>query len=169
MQLIPLRTDQLHAFKQEMQEAFQEGYEAHFGKTEDTILPFADIDHSLAENNTIAYEVIDDDGRLGGAIIVLSDDERKGNLHFLYTKVDCQSRGVGQWMWRTIEALHPEVELWETCTPYFDTRNIHFYVNRLGFHIVEFFNAHHPDPHLANKPNEDPTGNEGMFRFEKTI
>lgn len=25
-------------------------------------------------------------------------------------------------------------------------RNIHFYVNRCGFHIVEFFNSHHPDP-----------------------
>ncbi|ADD42351.1 hypothetical protein Snas_2674 [Stackebrandtia nassauensis DSM 44728] len=26
-------------------------------------------------------------------------------------------------------------------------RNIHFYVNKCGFHIVEFFNEHHPDPH----------------------
>ena len=26
-------------------------------------------------------------------------------------------------------------------------RNIHFYVNRCGFHIVEFFNEKHPDPH----------------------
>ena len=25
-------------------------------------------------------------------------------------------------------------------TPYFEKRNIHFYVNRLGFHIVEFWN-----------------------------
>ncbi|MDO4212045.1 MAG: hypothetical protein Q4D23_10135 [Bacteroidales bacterium] len=52
-------------------------------------------------------------------------------------------------------------------TPYFDTRNIHFYVNRLGFHIVEFFNTHHPDPHLPNELNADPTGGEGMFIFEK--
>ena len=27
---------------------------------------------------------------------------------------------------------------------YFEKRNIHFYVNRCGFHIVEFFNSHHP-------------------------
>lgn len=31
-------------------------------------------------------------------------------------------------------------------TPYFEKRNIQFYVNRSGFHIVEFFSSHHPDP-----------------------
>ena len=36
---------------------------------------------------------------------------------------------------------------WETITPYFEKRNVHFYVNKCGFHIVEFFNEHHPDPH----------------------
>lgn len=166
IRLLP-QEEECASFKQEMQEAFQKGYEDHFGRTEGIILPFEDIEHSLAEDNAIAYEIIGDDERLGGAIIVLTDDGRKGNLHFLYTKVGSQSRGVGQWMWRTIESLHPDVELWETCTPYFDTRNIHFYINRLGFHIVEFFNAHHPDPHLPNERNEDPTGGEGMFRFEK--
>lgn len=166
IRLLPREEEQ--AFKHEMQEAFQKGYEDHFGNTEGIILPFEDIERSLAEDGVIVYEVIGDDERLGGALIVLRENGRKGNLHFLYTKVGCQSRGVGQWMWRTIEALHPDVELWETCTPYFDTRNIHFYVNRLGFHIVEFFNAHHPDPHLSSQPNEDPTGEEGMFRFEKT-
>jgi len=45
--------------------------------------------------------------------------------------------------YEAIEALHPETEVWETCTPYFDRRNIHFYINRLGFHAVEFFNEHH--------------------------
>ena len=29
---------------------------------------------------------------------------------------------------------------WELVTPYFEVRNIHFYVNKCGFHIVEFFN-----------------------------
>lgn len=167
IRLLPREVE--HAFKQEMQEAFQKGYEDRFGKSESTILPFADIEHSLAEENAIAYEIIGNGERLGGAIIVLTEDGRKGNLHFLYTKVGCQSRGVGQWMWRTIEALHTNVEIWETCTPYFDTRNIHFYVNRLGFHIVEFFNAHHPDPHLSSETDIDPTGSEGMFRFEKTL
>ncbi len=38
-----------------------------------------------------------------------------------------------------------------------ETRSIHFYVNRCGFHIVEFFNSCHPDPNnpavlLADEP-----------------
>ena len=66
------------------------------------------------------------------------------------------------------ERLHPEVCVWETCTPYFETRNIHFYVNRLGFHIVEFFNERHPG---SSEPPEDfiGSGNEGMFKFRKEI
>lgn len=56
-----------------------------------------------------------------------------------------------------------------TVTPYFETRNIHFYVNRCGFHIVEFFNSHHPDPNDPDSGNIDDQLHEGMFRFEKRI
>ena len=54
---------------------------------------------------------------------------------------------------------------------HFEKRNIHFYVNRCGFHIVEFFNNHHPDP---NDPDErENSMNDhfpaGMFRFEKRL
>ena len=54
---------------------------------------------------------------------------------------------------------------------YFEQRNIHFYVNRCGFHIVEFFNKYHPDP---NDPEmcaeeQDEQFPDGMFRFEKVI
>lgn len=68
-----------------------------------------------------------------------------------------------------MERLHPEVTLWETATPYFEKRNIHFYVKRCGFHIVEFYNSHHPDPNDPDmKPGEhDDQFPDGMFRFEK--
>ena len=56
--------------------------------------------------------------------------------------------------------------MWETCTPYFDKRNIHFYVNRLGFHIVEYFNEKHPD---TNRPQDCYEEDDGMFRFEKVM
>ena len=72
-------------------------------------------------------------------------------------------------MWSQIEKLHPEVKIWETITSCFEQRNIHFYVNRCGFHIVEFFNKFHPDP---NEPEAvvkefDEQFPDGMFRFEK--
>ena len=75
-----------------------------------------------------AYEALAADGqRLGGVIIVIKADEHRGELAFLYVKVGVQSKGIGQTIWKAIEAMHPETEVWETCTPYFDRRNIHFY------------------------------------------
>ena len=56
---------------------------------------------------------------------------------------------------------------WVTCTPYFDVRNIHFYVNKLKFHIVEFYKEHHPDPHMPNDFIGDRW--EGMLEFEKLM
>ena len=48
---------------------------------------------------------------------------------------------------------------------------IHFYVNRCGFHIVEFFNKYHPDPNDPEMCAEelDKQFPDGMFRFEKVI
>ena len=64
--------------------------------------------------------------------------------------------------------IYPETNVWETCTPYFEKRNIHFYVNRLKFHIVEYYNSKNPDP---NMPNDYQESNEfdGMFKFEKVM
>ena len=66
--------------------------------------------------------------------------------------------------------LHPEVEVWETVTPYFETRNIHFYVNRCGFHIVEYYNKYHKNPNDHEEPGVGMQDNtDGMFRFEKRM
>ena len=83
------------------------------------------------------------------------------NLLFVTPKV--QNRGIGGAAWREAERLHPEVLLWETHTPYFEKRNINFYVNRCGFKIVEFFNAYHRDP------REEGDEVFEMFRFEKEM
>lgn len=57
----------------------------------------------------------------------------------------------------------PDVREWELVTPYFEVRNIHFYVNKCGFHIVEFFNEHHPTP---SAPGMDK---DLSFRFVKYV
>ena len=81
------------------------------------------------------------------------------------------SKGIGYAAWCEVEKLHSEVKVWETVTPYFEKRNIHFYVNRCGFHIVEFYNSHHPDPNDPDAEGHEPDEQfpEGMFRFEKRI
>ena len=34
-----------------------------------------------------------------------------------------------------------------------------------GFHAVEFFNEHHPDPHMPEQFDQE----DGLFRFEKRM
>ncbi len=107
--------------------------------------------------------------------IAIDAAKHHGELAFLYVKVGVQSKGIGQTIWKAIEALHPETEVWEICTPYFDRLNIHFYINRLGFHAVEFFNEHHPDPHMPEQFLDKPSGRaerdqeDGLFKFEKRM
>lgn len=153
-----------------MQEAFQQGYTNHFGPEKGIVLPYADIESSFNTEGAVAYEVVDENTRkrFGGCIVVISKDGKAGSLHLLYTKVGCQNKGVASFLWKGIETKYPSVSKWETHTPYFDTRNIHFYVNRCGFHIVEYFNKYHPEPddHFSGE-GIDPTGSMGMFRFEK--
>lgn len=154
----------LHDFKQEMQEAFQKSFEDNYGTESRKVLPETDIDRSLQAEGAVAYEAIVDGIRVGGTIINISEDKRCNHLDFLYVKVGFQNKGIGKFIWSSLEAQYPKTQVWETCTPYFDQRNIHFYVNCCGFHIVEFFNHHHPD----KNSNENFSLGDGMFRFEKS-
>ena len=188
--LIRLSEEHTIAFKEEMQEAFQHGFMAYYKDNNQwQVLPDKDFYQSLEAEGAEAYEAISEDGqRVGGAIITANGNmgepmeqraqsqaclssvesrQRKtvGQLAFLYVKVGVQSKGIGQSIWKSIEAMHPEIEVWETCTPYFDRRNIHFYINRCGFHAVEFFNEHHPDPNMPEQFDQE----DGLFKFEKRM
>ncbi len=169
IRLIRLTEERTISFKEEMQEAFEYGFQGHVKEDDENqwqVLPDGDFYQALQAGGAEAYEAVDGDGeRVGGAIINIDCANHHGELSFLYVKVGAQGKGIGQAIWRTIEAMHPEVEVWETCTPYFDRRNIHFYINCCGFHAIEFFNAYHRDP---NMPEQfDPS--DGLFVFEKRM
>ena len=165
IQLVRLSEEHTIAFKKEMQEAFQHGFMAYYKDDNQwQVLPDKDFYQSLEAEGAEAYEAVNKDGqRLGGAIITANGN--MGELAFLYVKVGIQSKGIGQSIWKAIETMHPEIEVWETCTPYFDRRNIHFYINRCGFHAVEFFNEHHPDPNMPEQFGQE----DGLFKFEKRM
>ena len=95
----------------------------------------------------------------------------RGDLDLLFIAPSVHSKGIGYAAWCEVEKLYPEVKVWETVTPYFEQRNIHFYVNRCGFHIVEFFNKYHQAPNNPemNAEKHDEQFPDGMFRFEKII
>ena len=104
------------------------------------------------------------------AIDLLAPDNAMGqhnHLDLLYVKSGVQGKGIGKSIWYAVEKLYPDTKVWETCTPYFEKRNIHFYVNICGFHITEFFNEKHP---MLDTPDDFiGDGNEGMFAFQKEM
>ncbi len=166
-ELLPMTASDIPTFKTDIQEAFQKGFEDVYGKTDGTILPEKDIDRSLNEQGSVAYKAIVDGDFVGGAIVVISEETQHNHLDLLYVKYGTQTKGVGYEIWNEIERLHPDTKVWETCTPYFEKRNIHFYVNKCGFHIVKFINEKNSEPDMPEDFIGD--GGEGMFVFEKIM
>ena len=102
---------------------------------------------------------------MGGAIVVIDELTQHNHLNFLYVKLGIQSKGIGKMIWDEIERLYPQTKIWETYTPYFEKRNVHFYINCLGFHAVEFFNPYHKDMIIPDVM----IGGDYFFRFEKVM
>ena len=166
--LVPLTENYREQFIKDNQEAFNYGALEEFGRRDDHFEEDGEIISRSTIENSIdhgeAYRIMQD-GRPVGGVVIRTDGEL-GDLDLLFVSPHVHSRGIGYAAWCAVERLHPEVIVWETVTPYFEKRNIHFYVNRLGFHIVEFFNSHHPDP---NDPDEADDTQDGMFRFENRL
>lgn len=154
--LKPITNDEdKNTFINEIQEAFQMSYEAEFGKLDKPIIRSEDIEESFNAKGAEIYAAEIDGIKVGGTVIVINDKTGCNSVDLLYVKPYAQNSGNGYKIWKAIEELHPETSAWELYTPYFDKRNIHFYVNRLGFKIVEFFNPKHKDPHQTG----DTAGN----------
>ena len=171
IELRPLSTAEEEIFIKEIQVAFDKAVIEKYGPQKDTVIPREDVEKSLHEKNAEAFRIIADGNGVGGVVVSINKETQKNALELLYIIPDCHSKGIGQKVWQMIEEKYPETKIWETHTPYFETRNIHFYVNRCGFHIVEFFNSRHPDPHATEIENGDcgMPGGEGFFRFEKVM
>ena len=165
--LAPLTAADREQFILDNQTAFNYGAMEEFGPLDDHF----EEDGEIISRETIeraidggeAYRIELDGEKVGGLVLRTGGD--RGDLELLFVRPDVHSRGVGYAAWCAVEAMHPEIRVWETVTPYFEKRNIHFYVNRCGFHIVEYYNSHHPDPH---EKGADGAGGE-MFRFQKVL
>lgn len=177
VKLVPLCESDRNQFIMDNQKAFKYGALEEFGcrdehyEEEGEIISRATIEKSI--DGGVAYRIVLGGRNVGG--IVLKTEGNRGDLELLFVNPEEHTKGIGYGAWLEIEKMYPEVKVWETCTPYFEKRNIHFYVNKCGFHIVEFFNQFHVDP---NDPEEsmtvqengyNPDAFDGMFRFEKHI
>ena len=157
-----LNKEDLPIFKKDMQEAFQIGFEENYGKTDGTILPEKDIDESLNIKGSIAYKAVVDNKIVGGAVVVINEETKHNDLHLLYVKYGIQAKGIGKMIWNEIEKLHPDTIMWETCTPWFEKRNIHFYVNKCKFHIVKYEREINEEGFIGD-------GGDGMFILQKVM
>ena len=165
IRILPLSAEDVSLFKRDMQAAFRLSAEEHFGRLRKEVLPEEDIDRSLAGKSSAAYKAVIGGAIVGGAIVSVDTESGRGDLELLYVRHNEQGKGIGKAIWQALERMYPEMDIWETVTPYFDTRNIHFYINQCGFHAVEFYNLHHKDPTIP----DDMVGGDYFFRFEKKM
>ena len=165
VRLVPLASSDREQFIKDNQEAFNYGALEEFGLRDDhfeedgEIISRETIAHAIDEGT--AYRIMQDGNPVGGVVIRTEYDH--GELELLFVSPNVHSRGIGYAAWCAIEEMHPEVTVWETVTPYFEKRNIHFYVNRCGFHIVAYYNEHFCDPDDKDGEMFD------MFAFQKIL
>lgn len=172
--LTKLTNDDREQFILDNQRAFKYGAMEEFGQRDDhyeedgEIISRKTIEHSI--DNGVAYRIREDGRIVGGVVLQINKKTRHNHLDLLFVLPEAHSKGIGYAAWREVERLYPGTKIWETCTPYFETRNIHFYVNKCGFHIVEFFHFRHPDPYDPETGEEEAyEEGGGMFRFEKVM
>ena len=166
--LTKLENNDKEQFILDNQKAFKYGAMEEFGRRDehfeedDEIISRKTIEECI--NSGDAYRIREDGKIVGGLVVKIDHKTNRNHLDLLFVSPSCHSKGIGYSAWLEVEKLYPDTIIWETCTPYFETRNIHFYVNKCGFHIVEFYNSHHIDPNDPEPCDED---NDGMFRFIK--
>ena len=175
--LAHLASDDREQFILDNQRAFRYGAMEKFGQRdshfeeEGEIISRKTIEDSI--DNGVAYLILEDGRIVGGLVLTINEETRHNHLDLLFVTPAVHSRGVGTAAWKEVERLYPETRVWETCTPYFETRIVHFYINKCGFHAVEFFNRFHPDPHDPETGEvnnyDDCEDFDGMFRFEKQM
>lgn len=171
IKLVLLEANDREQFITDNQQAFLYGATEEFGLRDDhfeedgQIISRETIEKSIDAPNAETYRIMDGDKKVGGVVIEVDKETLRGDLQLLFVIPSEHSKGVGYATWCAIEKLHPEIEVWETATPYFEKRNIHFYVNRCGFKIVEFYNEHH----ICDEIPEEEQRLDEMFRFEKIM
>lgn len=171
--LVPLTADDREQFILDNQWAFKYGAMEEFGMWDDhleedgEIISRETIERSIDAPDSEVYRIMLDGKPVGGVVLQINKQTNHNHLDLLFVSPEDHSKNIGFSAWQAVEALHPETKVWETCTPYFEKRNIHFYINKCGFHAVEFFGAFHPAPDEPADGNSE--GPDEMFRFEKAM
>ena len=174
--LAPVTQEELPKFKEELQEAFMKGLKDSFLEAEDPtemgpIPSEEDMQHSLTEKDAVIHHILLNGEKIGGVVLKINAETQHNEVDFFYTKASEHGQGIGAKAWQAIEAAYPDTKVWELYTPYFEKRNIHFYVNKCGFQIDEFWCEYYK-PESVDMDNKEQNSDEGpdeMFRFIKVM
>ena len=171
--LVGITPDDKEQFILDNQRAFKYGAQEEFGMRDnrmeegEEVISRKTIERSMNGEHAETYRIVCDGNVVGGLILQIDQQNAKGELEILFVNPEAHSKGIGQAAWKAVESMHPEIRVWETITPYFEKRNIHFYVNRLGFHIVEFWNKYQHGPAVLEDVEENWSEDDEMFVFRK--
>ena len=163
------------AFRKDVKHIFSIAVVEKSGQNDDEeVICDEEINESLYNPNAQVYYAYVDEKKVGGVALEIDDTTHHNSVEILYVYPDCHSKGIGYAIWRAIEEKYPETKVWELVTPYFEKRNINFYVNKCGFKIVEFFNEYHDnsfDEYNDKLKTKDSSYElkEEFFRFEKIM
>ena len=177
VKLVPLEDCDREQFILDNQWAFKHGALIEFGERDNhidgdgEIISRKTIEECIDAEDSETYRIVLDGKNVGGVILHINKETNINELDILFVLPDAHSKGIGYGAWLAVEELHPETKVWKTCTPYFDKRNIHFYVNKCGFKIDEFWCEYFKPTHEM-PDDEEHNQNEGpdeMFHFIKVM
>lgn len=166
IELIPVKDNDREWFIKDLQKAFAAAVVAEYGEQAEEVIPKEDVEESIDAKGAETYHIVSNGKIVGGVVVSIDSKTQHNSLDLLFINETCHNKGIGLDVWKSIEKKYPKTKVWETVTPYFEKRNIHFYVNKCGFRIVEFFNTHHMDLHMDDTMIP---GRDEFFRFEKVM
>ncbi|ENC6732091.1 GNAT family N-acetyltransferase [Vibrio navarrensis] len=175
IKLTKVTSDELPEFKTKLQQTFTNALIEQFGPSHSEPIPSdEDIFGSFNAKGAVINHIVFGEERVGGVVLNINTDTQYNSLDLFFIYPESHNKGLGQESWRAIEAAYPETKVWTTVTPYFEKRNINFYINKCGFHIVEFFNKYHlEDDSQVRDIDMDVDNNDlyegDFFRFEKRM
>lgn len=174
VKLVPLAADGREQFILDNQWSFKHSALLEFGERDNhidadgEIISRKTVEMCMDAENSETYRIVLDGKNVGGMILQINKETNENELYTLFVLPEAHSKGIGYGAWLVAEALHPETKIWKTCTPYFDKRNIHFYINKCGFQIDEFWCEHFKP--TKEVPDETPDeGPDEMFHFIKVM
>ena len=173
IKLVPLAEKDREQFIIDNQWAFKHGAMIEFGERDNSInsdgeiISRKTIERCLDEPDNVSYRIICNGRIVGGVILKIDETTRRNHLEILFVSPEEHTKGIGYSALKQIEKMYPETKIWETCTPYFEKRNIHFYVNKCGFLIDRFWCEYCKPPYAADEENAE--GPSDMFRFIKIM